>query len=114
MALLNEREKVSVVIHDPTEAAATGTVDTSGVMTTAMMVDDAITTTMIVVETDMIDTTATTALVKTTDMPLAAVPVTPAAATPVPQVAAGTNTRMMLVAKSSTSATTTPCQNTAF
>jgi hypothetical protein len=102
-----------VVVHDPTEAA-TGTVDTSGVMTTAMMVDDAITTTMIVAATDMIDMTDTTALVKTTDMPPAAAPVSPAAATPVPQVAAVTNTRMILVARSSTTATKTPCYNTAF
>jgi hypothetical protein len=66
------------------------------------MADDAIMTIMIAAETDMIDTTATNALVKTTDMPLVpAVPVTPAAATPVPQVAAATNTRMILVAKSS-------------
>jgi hypothetical protein len=66
-----------------------------------------------VAATDMIDSTATTALVKTTDMPLAAVPATPAAATPAPQVAAATNTRMMLVARS-TPATTTPCQNPPF
>ena len=99
------------MIRDPT--VATGTVDTSGVMTTAMMVDDAITTTMIEV-TDMIDTTATTALVKMTDMLLAAVQVTPAAVTPVPPVAAGTNTPMMLVARSSKPEITTSCPNTAF
>ena len=86
-------------IHDTTEPreVVTGN-DTTGPMTTAMILADVANTTAMTVPIDTIDTIAPmTALVKTTDMPLA-----PAAATPVARVAAETNTTMMHVAKSTT------------